>query len=53
MRLNPETSQTLCAFFAATNLFFFLFNEDVINLIITVAMVCTVVILEFARNDYE
>lgn len=53
MTIDPKTSQILCAFFAASNLFFYLFNDDVINLIIAVAMVATVVILELARNDNE
>ena len=53
MTINPKTSQVLCAFFAASNLFFYLLNDDVINLVISVAMVLTVAILELTRRDYE
>jgi len=53
MTINPKTSQVLCAFFAASNLFFYLLNDDIINLIISVTMVLTVAILELTRRDYE
>ena len=53
MTIDPKTSQVLCAFFAASNLFFYLLNDDIINLIISVAMVLTVAILELMRQDYE
>ena len=53
MTTDPRASQILCAFFAASNLFFYLLNEDVINLVISVAMDLTVAILELTRRDYE